>query len=92
MKDRDIDPIEVAEITADSNSGWACVVVPSSQEQFGTGKPVKVVGLVDGHEIEATMLPIGNGRHMVPIKAAVRKAIAKGIGDQVRLEITGRRS
>ena len=80
-----------AALTADANSGWACVVVPNSQRRFGTGKAIKVRGTVDGHELDATMLPIGGGEHMVPIKAAVRKAIGKGLGDSVRLEITGRR-
>jgi hypothetical protein len=80
-----------AEIVADPNSGWACVVVPDSKERLGTGKAVRIVGTVDGEEIEATMLPIGGGRHMVPIKAAVRRTIGKGIGDRVHVEITGRR-
>ena len=80
-----------ATITADANSGWACIVVPNPQQQFGTGKAVKIRGTIDGHELEATMLPIGGGEHMVPIKGAVRKAIGKDLGDSVRLQITGRR-
>lgn len=88
------DQVEVrldAEIVADANSGWACVVVPDSKERFGTGRAVKVVGTVDGQALQATMLPIGGGRHMVPIKAEIRRSIGKGIGDQVHLEITERR-
>lgn len=38
------------------------------------------------------MLPIGNGVHMIPVKAAVRKAIGKGIGDEVTLVVDRRRS
>ncbi|MAT04512.1 MAG: hypothetical protein CL424_05655 [Acidimicrobiaceae bacterium] len=95
MADEDIEPVALtveAQITTDANSGWACVVIPDSQHRLGTGKPVKIVGVIDGHDIQATMLPIGDGKHMVPVKAAVRKAINKGVGDDVRLEITGRRS
>lgn len=88
----DLDVQLDAEITADPNSGWACVVVPDSKRRFGTGTAVKVVGTIDHHPFEATMLPIGGGEHMVPIKAAIRKAIGKGVGDQVHLVITRRRA
>lgn len=81
-----------AEIVADPNSGWACVVVPDSKRRFGTGRAMKVAGTIDHHPLEATMLPIGDGKHMVPIKAAIRKAIGKGIGDQVHLVIAERRT
>lgn len=81
-----------AQIVADRNSGWACVIVPKSKELFGTGAAIKVAGTVDGHQFEATMLPIGGGEHMIPIKAATRKVISKDIGDDVHVEITERRS
>ncbi|WET78680.1 DUF1905 domain-containing protein [Amycolatopsis sp. QT-25] len=31
---------------------------PDSAESFGTGKAVKVSGTVDGHDYEASMLPL----------------------------------
>jgi len=92
VSNQDIDIRLEAEIVADRNSGWACIVVPDSKRHLGTGTAVKISGAVDEQPFEATMLPIGGGEHMVPIKAALRKAIGKGIGDHVHLEITGRRS
>lgn len=81
-----------AEIVADSNSGWACVVVPDSKRHLGTGMAVKISGTIDDEPFEATMLPIGDGQHMVPVKATVRKAIGKSIGDSVHLTIDTKRS
>ncbi len=77
-------------ITTEKNSGWTCVVVPDSGDFFGTRKPVKVAGTVDGHAFQATLLPIGDGTHMVPLKAALRKVIAKAIGDDVTVHLEQR--
>lgn len=93
MTDTRIHPIETtftAEITTERNSGWACAVVPDSGERFGTRKPVRVRGTVDGHPFEATMLPVGGGNHMVPLRAALRKTIGKGLGDEVTINIAAR--
>lgn len=79
-----------ATVSKDDTSGWACVSMPGSAEQFGSGKAIKVVGTIDGHQIEATLLPTGGGTHMLPVKAAVRKAIGKGIGDDVSVHLTQR--
>lgn len=77
-------------VSKDDNSGWACVSFADSAERFGTGKAIKVTGTVDGHPIEATLLPTGGGTHMMPIKAATRKAIDKGVGDNVTIHLTQR--
>ena len=87
---QDLDTVFTATITTDRNSGWACVVMPGSGDLFGTRMPVKVAGTVDGQPFRATLLPIGGGTHMVPIKAALRKAIAKGIGDDVTIRLEQR--
>jgi len=79
-----------AEITKDNNSGWTCVVWPESGGFFGTGKPVKVSGMVDHHQFQATFLPIGNGRHILPLRAAIIAAIRKQVGDKVEVHLEER--
>jgi Domain of unknown function (DUF1905) len=74
-------------ITTESNSGWTCVVMPGSGDFFGTRKPVKVAGTIDNHTFEATLLPMGDGTHMVPLKAALRKQIDKDLGDTVNITL-----
>lgn len=89
-------PIQMLDVTfeatviADSNSGWPCIQMTDSAEFFGTGKAVKIGGTVDGHPYEATMLPVGGGVHMMPLRAAFRKLIAKSVGDNVTVHLTDR--
>jgi hypothetical protein len=85
-----LDTLFTATITTDRNSGWICVVMPGSGDLFGTRKPVRVTGTVDGQPFQATLLPIGDGTHMVPLRAALRKVIAKGIGDEVTVRLEQR--
>lgn len=79
-----------ATMIADSNSGWPCVQMPGSADFFGTGKSVKIGGTVDGHDYEATMLPVGGGTHMMPLRAAFRKILGKNVGDDVNVHLTHR--
>ena len=75
-----------------ASAGWAVVIMPNSNEFFGTGKAVKVVAEVDGVEVTTAFLPNGDGTHMLPIKAPVRKKIGKGAGDTVTIHLTQRLS
>ncbi|MEV4893487.1 DUF1905 domain-containing protein [Nonomuraea sp. NPDC055795] len=87
-----LDAAFTAPVVADSNSGWPCVRMPGSAGLLGTGKAVKVAGTVDGHAYEATLLPIGGGSHMMPLRAPFRKIIGKGLGDEVTVHLTRRLS
>jgi hypothetical protein len=88
----EIDTTFTAKITTEANSGWTCVVMPGSGDFFGTRKAVKVTGLIDGHPFQATLLPMGDGTHMVPLNAALRKTIGKTLGDAATVQLTQRRS
>ncbi|GAA5229585.1 DUF1905 domain-containing protein [Arthrobacter cryoconiti] len=85
-----IDVTFVATVIADSNSGWLCVQMPDSAEFFGTKKAVKIGGTVDGYDYDATMLPVGGGTHMMPLRAPFRKVLQKGLGEQVSVHLTRR--
>ena len=70
--------------------GWTYVIWPESVKFFGTRGLVKIKGTIDGHPFRSSFMAMGNGRHMLPVKADVRKAIGKEAGNSVSVRLSAR--
>ncbi len=73
-----------------SKGGWTYVTWPESVDFLGTRGRMKVRGEVDGVPFRTSFMALGDGRHKLPVAAAVRSRLGKGPGDEVEVVLTER--
>jgi hypothetical protein len=74
----------------DNPGAWTCVTVNDVQALFGTRGLVKIRGEIDGEPFDGALMAQGDGTHRLPVRAALRTAIAKQAGDTVHVRIDER--
>ena len=74
--------------SGEAKGAWTYATLDGSSEVLGTRRAVKVRTTIDGHETDLTLLPMGDGTHMFPIKAKLRDLLGKSAGDTIAITIT----
>ena len=46
---------------------------------------MKVKGKMDGHSFRGSFMAMGDGRHMLPVKAELRQVLAKNVGETIEV-------
>ena len=73
-------------------TGWTYILIPAgTAEKINPGckKSFRVKGKFDAFAFDAmTLLPMGEGDFIIPLKADVRKAIGKRAGDKLKVQLT----
>jgi Domain of unknown function (DUF1905)/Bacteriocin-protection, YdeI or OmpD-Associated len=82
--------------THDHMNGWVWLEIPAdlaTQLKPGHKKEFKVKGKLDSYALtRVSVMPLGGGRFILPVNAAMRKAIGKKEGAMVKLQLEEDRS
>ncbi len=70
--------------------GWTYLVWPGSAGLFGTRARVRVRGSLDGVAFGTSFMPLGDGRHKLPVAATLRRAVGKEAGETVTVHLEER--
>jgi Domain of unknown function (DUF1905)/Bacteriocin-protection, YdeI or OmpD-Associated len=77
---------EAVLVRPEGTGTWTYLVVPfDTVKEFGTTSQVRVKGTVDGDPYRSTLLPTGEGGHLLVVKSDIRRAIGKEAGEVVRV-------
>lgn len=88
---REITPInKTFSATIEARGNWASVVWPESVAFFGSTRPAKVRGTMNGVAFQTTFLPWGDGTQFLPVSKKLLRSMQVQLGDVVEVHLEER--
>ena len=80
-------PVKKFKVVLQKMGAWTVVIRPIDVKKvFGRAGTVRVKGTIDGFPFDNTsLMPMGTGKHCMPVKTVIRKQIRKEAGDGVEI-------
>jgi hypothetical protein len=67
---------------------WTYLNIPRDiSSTFGSKGQVKVKGTINGHPFRSTVVPKGDGSHLLVVGKEIRDQIKKAVGDSVKVTL-----
>jgi hypothetical protein len=68
---------------------WTYATVPfDCEKEFGTKGRIRAKGTINGKEIEAALMPHGDGRHFIILTKEIRDKAKIGVGDTITASLS----
>ncbi len=71
----------------EGKGAWYYILYPNSvDEEFGTKGRLRVLGTMNGFEVDRALIPQGDGTHVFILGGELRKKLGVRLGDRIEME------
>jgi hypothetical protein len=80
-------PVQKCKAKMQKMGAWTVVILPLDIKKiFSATGYIRIRGTIDGVPFDnSSLMPMGTGKHMLPIRTGIRKAIQKQAGDTIEI-------
>lgn len=71
----------------DGKGAWYYILYPNSvEEEFGTKGRLRVLGTMNGFDVDRALIPQGDGTHVFILGGELRKKLGVHLGDRIEMQ------